>query len=45
VVERVDGAESELDVAFGVDVVQDFEGDVGEVLNVYVFVDHDDDFP
>ena len=41
-VERVDGAESELDVAFGIDVVEDFEGDVGDVLHIDVFVDHDD---
>src|ERR1700689_5342384 len=44
VVKRVDGAEGELNVAFGVDVVGDAEGDFGEVLNVAVFVDDDDAF-
>ena len=41
-VERVDGAEGELDVALGVDVVGDAEGDFGEVLHVAVLVDDDD---
>ena len=41
-VERVDGAEGELDVAFGVDVVEGAESDFGEVVDVAVFVDDDD---
>jgi hypothetical protein len=43
VVERIDGAECELDVALGIDVVENFQRDVGEILHVYIFVDHDDD--
>src|SRR6202042_2081049 len=42
VVERVDGAQGELDVALGVDVVGDAQGDLREVLDVAVFVDDDD---
>ena len=41
-VERVDRAERELDVALGVDVVGGAEGDFGEVVHVAVFVDDDD---
>ena len=44
VVEGVDGAEGELDVALGVDVVGGAESDFGEVLHVAVFVDDDDAF-
>ena len=42
VVKRVDGAQGELNVAFGVDVVGGAEGDFGEVVGVAVFVDDDD---
>ena len=42
VVERIDGAERELDVALGIDVVENFESDVGEILHVNIFVDDDD---
>ena len=42
-IERVDGAESELDVALGVDVVGGAEGDLGEVLDVAVLIDDDAD--
>src|SRR5208282_416853 len=38
-VERIDGAERELNVALGIDVVEDFEHNVPQVLHVYVFVD------
>ena len=41
-VERVYGAEGELDVALGIDVVGGAEGDFGEILDVAVFVDDDD---
>jgi len=37
-----DGAEGELDVALGVDVVAYSQHDVGDVLDVAVFVDDDD---
>ena len=43
-VERVDGAEGELDVALGVDVVGYAQDDFGNVLHVAVLVDDDDDF-
>src|ERR1700683_9258 len=42
VIERVDGAESELDVALRVDVIKNFQSDVGNVLHVDILVDHDD---
>ena len=41
-VERIDGAESELDVALGVDVVGDAQDDFGHVLHVAILVDDDD---
>src|ERR1035437_6939661 len=44
VVERVDGAEGELDVALGVDVVGYPQDDLGNILDVAVLVDDDDDF-
>ncbi len=43
-IERVDGAEGELDVALGVDVVGHAQDDLGDVLDVAVLVDDDDDF-
>ena len=43
-VEGIDGAHGELDVALGIDVIQDFQGDVGDILNVDVFVYYDDAF-
>ena len=42
VVEGVDGAEGELDVALGVDVIGDAENDFADVLHVAVFIDDDD---
>src|ERR1039457_1122786 len=41
-VERVHRAERELNVALGIDVVEDFEGDIGDILYVHVFVHHHD---
>src|ERR1700722_9818001 len=41
-VERIHRAHSELNVALGIDVVEDFQGDIGDVLYVHVFVDHHD---
>ena len=43
-IERVDGAEGELDVALGIDVVGYSQDDFGDVLHVAVLVDNDDDF-
>ena len=40
-VERIDGAEGELNVALGIDVVEDFECDLADVLHVDVFIYHD----
>ena len=37
-VQRVDRAQRELDVALGIDVVGDAEGDFGEVLHVAIFI-------
>src|SRR5580704_3493531 len=42
VVERVDGAERELDVAFRIDVVEDLQRDLADVLHVHIFVDDED---
>ena len=44
VIERVDGAEGELDVTLGVYVVGYAQDDLGDVLHVAVLVDDDDDF-
>src|SRR5581483_2226020 len=44
VVERIDGAEGELDVALGVDVVQHFQRDLADVLHIDVFIDHENAF-
>jgi len=41
VVERIDWAKSELDVALGVDVIEGFERDFGDRLHVDVFIHHD----
>jgi len=43
VVERVDRAEGELNIAFRVDVVGDTERDFADVLDVAILVDNDDD--
>src|SRR5712691_4831697 len=41
-VERIDRTKGELNVAFGIDVIEDLECDVGDVLRVDVLVHHDD---
>src|ERR1700687_290437 len=41
-VERIHRSQRELNVALGIDVVQDFQRDVGDVLHVYIFVYHHD---
>src|SRR5499425_1141518 len=44
VVEHVYGPQHELNVAFGIDVVQHFPDDLSRVLHVHVFIDDDDAF-
>src|SRR5436190_2919389 len=41
-VERIDWPKGELDVAIGIDVVRDPEHNIGNVLNIDIFVDNDD---
>src|SRR5262249_15392058 len=41
VVERIDGTEGELDVALGVNVVQDFERHFTDVLHIHVLIDNE----
>src|ERR1035438_1147552 len=41
-VERVDRSKCELNVALRIDIIQRLKRDVGDVLHVDVFVDHDD---
>src|ERR1017187_1065346 len=43
-VERIDWPQRELDVALGIDMVQHFQADVGNILHVHVFVYYDDAF-
>jgi hypothetical protein len=35
-IERIDRSESELDVALGIDVVENLERDIRQILNVYI---------
>ena len=41
-VERVDRAQRKLNVAFGIDMVQNLERDLADVLHVHILVNHDD---
>src|SRR5258708_16797240 len=41
-VKRVDGAQRELNVTLGVDMIENFQRYIGNVLHIHVFVDHDD---
>jgi hypothetical protein len=42
VIERIDGAEHELNVALGVDIVERLPRDFAVILHIHVFVDDDD---
>src|SRR5581483_1259478 len=44
VVERVHGAEDELDIALGINVVQSFQDDLAGILHVDIFIHHHNAF-
>jgi len=44
VVERVHGAERELDIALRINVVESFERDVANILHIDIFIHNDDAF-